>query len=335
MVKDKKNIESIALFRALQLGDLLCSTPAIRSIRSAYPNAEITLIGLPWAESFVQRYSKYLDAFISFPGYPGLPEQTPKTTEVIDFLTKVQKKKFDLAIQIHGSGVVTNPLIQRFEAKYSAGFYQEGGTRPSQFFYPYPEGQSERDIWLTLCANLGITSTDKRLELPIFPTERQRAKELMSLLALRPFTYVCLHPGARDKERRLLPQTFAALGDYVAEQGYTIVLTGSADEKAITSEVSAAMKHKPIDLSGKTTIGELAEILKKAAFLIANDTGVSHIADAVDAPSIIAYKTSDPQRWAPLNRDLHKVINAKDVTPDVVVHRIQEAISNRFKMHSY
>jgi len=37
----------------------------------------VTLIGLPWARTFVERYSAYLDHFLEFPGYPGIPEVSP------------------------------------------------------------------------------------------------------------------------------------------------------------------------------------------------------------------------------------------------------------------
>ncbi|HEX2281212.1 MAG TPA: hypothetical protein VHG52_05550, partial [Thermomicrobiales bacterium] len=67
------NPTRIAIFQALNLGDLLCTTPALRAIRDRFPAAEISFIGRPWAEDFVARLST-VDRFLPFPGYPGIAE---------------------------------------------------------------------------------------------------------------------------------------------------------------------------------------------------------------------------------------------------------------------
>ncbi len=91
------SIQKVAIFRALQLGDLLNTIPAIRALRQAYPDAEITLLSLPWAGDFVQRFRRYFDRFIHFPGYPGLPEQDFDSQAFGIFLEEMLAERFDWA----------------------------------------------------------------------------------------------------------------------------------------------------------------------------------------------------------------------------------------------
>src|SRR5436190_10148027 len=113
--------KSIVILRALQLGDLLCTVPALRALRAAFPKANITLVGLPWATAFVERFSTYLDDFIEFPGFPGFPERRPNIAEFPYFLVEMQRLNFDLALQMQGSGGSANSLISLWDAKSYAG----------------------------------------------------------------------------------------------------------------------------------------------------------------------------------------------------------------------
>src|SRR5690606_20366944 len=69
---------SVAVFRALQLGDWLCATPALAALRQAWPRARITVIGLDTTRELMARLNEYVDDFVVFPGIPQFPEQTPR-----------------------------------------------------------------------------------------------------------------------------------------------------------------------------------------------------------------------------------------------------------------
>lgn len=325
--------QNIVIFRALQLGDLLCTVPALRSLRRAYAKARITLVGLPWAETFVQRFSHYLDDFIEFPGWPGLPEQEPQLSRIPAFLETIQARRFDLALQMQGSGGVTNPLVALFGARQTAGYYLPGQYRPNeQFFSFYPEGEHEIRVWLRLIKSLGIPVPGEHLEFPLDTADRDSFERFRTEIGLIPGQYVCLHPGARFEGRRWPPEKFAAVGDALADRGYRVVLTGAASEAHLTAAVAKRMNLPAIDAAGLTPgLGTLALVIKNARLLISNDTGVSHVAAAVQTPSVILFSrvdpNADPDRWRPLNHNLHHIIdNAMEATHQLVLAEVNTLI---------
>jgi ADP-heptose:LPS heptosyltransferase len=297
----------IAVFRALQLGDLLCVVPALRALRAAAPDAHITLIGLPWATSFVQRFGTYLDAHLTFPGMTGLPEQPAADGALPAFIEAAREQRFDLAIQLHGSGILTNPLIMQLDAAQLAGFYEAGHTCPDQErFLPWKEQEHEVLRALRLMEFLGIDACGEALEFPLFDADYRALRDAGPLPPLG--SYACIHPGARLASRRWLPQRFAQVADYLAASGLQVVLTGSTEEQALTCAVRQAMRQAVIDLTGKTEIGALAALIAGARIVVCNDTGISHIAAAVATPSVVICSGADPRRWAPLQHSRHRML---------------------------
>jgi ADP-heptose:LPS heptosyltransferase len=304
----EQEIKKIVVFRALQLGDLLCSIPAIRALRQGFPEAHITLVGLPWAKFLVERFPDYINDLIVFPGYPGLPEQTYNTKEIISFLNKIQQEEFDLAIQMQGSGTITNPLVSLFGAKNLAGFYTEGQYKPNQnLFIEYPNKLPEIERHLQLIKHLGLKAEDTQMEFPL--TKKDYSDLDDAQLLVEPKQYVCIHPGSRGEERRWDPKNFAAVGDYFIEKGLKVVVTGTKDEAVIVNDVIENMKHKPINAAGKTSLGAVGALIKNAFALVSNCTGVSHIASALKTPSIVISLDGEPNRWAGLDKHLHTSID--------------------------
>jgi ADP-heptose:LPS heptosyltransferase len=316
---------TIAIFRALQLGDMLCTVPAFRALRAAFPKTHITLVGLPWAKGFVQRFSHYLDDFVEFPGWPGLPEREYASQNIPGFLQEMQGRHFDLALQMQGSGVITNPLIALFGAKQMAGYYMPGNFLPDEkSFLAYPEGEHEVHIFLRLMQFLGASEVSDQMEFPINAQERLAFEQLCIRAGIELGGYICLHPGARFVGRRWPAEKFALVGDHLQKKGYQVILTGTKEERPLTQAVNQNMRQPALDLSGQTDLGVLANLLAGARLLVSNDTGVSHLAAALQVPSVILFSASDPNRWRPLNHQLHHVIeNSNQASPQVVLAEIE------------
>jgi ADP-heptose:LPS heptosyltransferase len=306
------SLERIAVFRALYLGDLLCAVPAIRSLRQTFPSAQIDLIGLSWSKTLVSRFSDYLDNLVEFPGYPGLPEQPVHPQRTVTFIQQMQAEPYDLVLQMHGDGSIINPLMMLFGAGATAGFYQPGSYCPNpETYIPYPEGIHEIHRMLALTRHLGFVDTGDYLEFPVFDADRLALAQSPAA-DLTPGQYICIHPGSRGLNRRASPALFAQIGDIYAQAGYRVVLTGVAEEKPLLEAVIQNMTHPALLLAGETSLGMMAALLEKCHLLIANDTGVSHIAAALQVPSVILFSASDPARWAPLNHELHYAIDCND-----------------------
>lgn len=313
---NKENIKKIAVFRALQLGDMLCAVPALRALRAHFPQAEIVLVGLPWAVSFVNRFHSYLDRHLTFPGHPALPEQKFDARRFIDFLTAVQHEQFDLVLQMQGNGTFVNIMMEFFDARTSSGFYCSTSYRPNDNYLRYPDGIHEIQRHLALMRHLGIPSLGSYLEFPLTIADLQDYKR--SGLDLSGGSYVCIHPGSRGAYRQWPTDHFAALGDHCYNNGLQVVITGTTDELKIVTEVAGKMLNKPIIAAGKTSLGAMGVLINDAALLISNCTGPSHIAAALHTPSVIISMDGEPGRWAPLDQNRHPTIDWT-VNPDYQV----------------
>lgn len=312
------------------LGDLLCAVPALQSLRAACPQAHITWIGLPRTEWFAQRFSALLDDFLAFPGYPGIPEGWQSERATVDFLAQTQAEPFDLVIQMHGNGSAMNAFVALVGAKVRAGFHLPGQycSQPESFL-AYPEGVPEIMRSQQLMTFLGAPLQSNEMSFPVTPAEQQRYQSLAALHDLRPGSYICVHPGASDDSRRWSSAGFAQVADHIAAKGYRIVLTGTPAEQPLIQEVQQQMYTRCLNLVGRTDLGTLAALLQHCALLICNDTGVSHLAAALKVPSVVIFSNSEINRWAPLNRQLHRVIDSREsgtATTAAVLMQVNEQL---------
>jgi len=303
-------IRTIAVLRALFLGDLVVAIPALRALRAGFPESEISLISLPWAADLARRLDRSIDRFVPFGGFPGLTDMPYVQAESERFVTEQRAYGYDLVVQMHGSGGQSNPCAHALGGRLTAGYYL--GSRPP-YLVPaasYPEHLPELLRCLQLSRLLGCPHTGTELELPLLPSDRLEAQCLLSsLVGSGPL--VGVHPGAKSPLRRWPAKRFATVADSLARRlGARIVLTGAPGEAA-PSAVLAHMRTPALDLSGRTSLGGLAAVLSSLSLLISNDTGPAHLAEAVGTPTVRIDSQLEPGRWEPLDSVRHRSVKSR------------------------
>lgn len=300
---------NVAIFRALQLGDMLCAIPALRALRAALPHARITLVGLAWAEQFAGRFPHYIDDFVAFPGHPAFPEQPVREDELDAFYASMRARHYDLAIQLHGSGATSNSVVAMFGAAASAGYVPAPDRADGVAFAPYPDCGTEPERLLRLAEFLGAPSHGTDLEFPITAEDESELEASGIARGLEPGSYICIHPGARLRDKCWPAACFARVADTLSREfGVAVVLTGSGKEADLTGAVAEHMHTPAIDAAAPVSIGAMAALMSRSRLLVCNDTGVSHIAAGLKLPSVVIFSLADIQRWAPTNQALHRAL---------------------------
>ena len=291
-------LRKVVLLRASRIGDFICATPAFRALRMALPDAEITMITLPMLRDLVLR-SPHLDRFVAFPGFPGIAEQFFDAEQAVSFFQEMQAEQFDLAIQMQGSGVNSNPFMLLLGARVTAGFIRRSDT-PGRLdaALPMPENGHEVLRMLALTTFLGAPSYGEETEFPLWTMDSISA-EIMLAGAEPPL--IGVHMGARDLTRRWAFERFKAVaGQLQHRYGGTIVILGEAEDWSVGEKLAESLRVSYRNLAGKTSLPELGAVIQRLALLVTNDTGPAHIAYALRTPAVTIFGSGDSKKYAPL-----------------------------------
>jgi ADP-heptose:LPS heptosyltransferase len=208
---------------------------------------------------------------------------------------------------MHGRGDVVNPIVGAFAAARMAGYAGPTGWRPPDAdMIDWPESGSEVDRLLALTDHLGMPRAGTGLDFPLCADDRAAAEPLLRPLRGRPLAIV--HPGSQLASRRWPPERFAAVADALAAAGLVVALTGSAGEAGLTRTVARAMHAPALDCAGLTTLWTLGAMVERAALVVCNDTGISHVAAALGTRSVVVSSGGDVQRWSPADASRHRVL---------------------------
>jgi ADP-heptose:LPS heptosyltransferase len=272
-------VRHLLILRALGLGDFLTGVPAYRALRSAYPDAVLTLAA-----------PAYLQPLIGLTG--ALDRLHP--TDGLGRLGRVDPRP-DLAVNLHGSGPDSiDDLVA------------SGARRLITHSHPLRRGVGGPDWtddlhevrrWCRLLGSHGIRADPRDLGL-LLP-------DVPPLVA----DAVVLHPGAAAPGRRWPAERFGAVARRMAADGQQVLVTGTSDEASAAAIVVDTGGLPPkSNLCGELNIGELAALVANGRLVICGDTGVAHLASAYGTPSVLLFGPTPPSQWGPPADGPHTVL---------------------------
>jgi ADP-heptose:LPS heptosyltransferase len=283
-------VRRMAVLRANSIGDFVLALPALAALRAAYPRAEITYLGDTWHPYLLDGRSGPWDRVDVVPPYPGVVGNDPATRDSPDvrrFLAAQRARSYDLAVQIHGGGANSNPLVARLGARITAGLRDDGAPALDREV-PYWRYQHEVHRFLEVAGLVGAEPVGLQPRLQVEPADRNAAERV--LRGARD-CFVAIHSGANDARRRWPAESFASVAEALMDRGAQVVLVGRGDDDAAAAAqiVSTARRGRPLNLVGQLSLSETVGVLAACRMLVGNDSGPRHLAAAVGTPTVGIY----------------------------------------------
>lgn len=286
----------ILLVQLADIGDLILATPAIAALRDAHPMAHIALLANRHAAAVLE--PGLLDAVHTLERFGGNATAAMLHPSNLRKLWSLRAEHYDTIIIFHhftfGIGTLKFGLI----AKITGAETIIGLDNGQGWFLTerVPDGgfgaKHQAEYWLELVSRVGADPTPQR--------ERVAFDEGILPLTAYNGMRIIIHGGSGGYSlaRRWPVERFAQVADALHERYQAqIVLVGTpADEAA---SIAAAMKSSAVNLTGKTTLTQLADILRSADVYIGADSGVLHLATAVRTPVVAIFGPSNYRAWGP------------------------------------
>lgn len=279
----------ILVVKVADVGDVLTATPALRSLRRTFPNAAITALTSPRCAGLLEG-TRLVDEVLAFDKW------SPALSAALAL--HLRARRFDAILLLH------HLTTRRGIAKYAALATVVGAPvrvgldngrgwflthrAPDHGFGARHEVEYCNDV----IALLGAPPDHGHLEFPMTDGDRRYAGEVLP--AVRPL--VAVHPGSGSYStaRRWPVGRYQELVQRLAVAGLSPIVVGGPGEETLGRVLGAG-----IDLTGRTTIGQLGAVLAGCDVFIGNDSGVMHIAGAVGTPVVALFGPSNHGAWGP------------------------------------
>jgi heptosyltransferase-2 len=286
------------------VGDAIMAMPALRVVRSRFPEAQVSILARPYVAD-IYRGQGICDELIAYDprtihaGFAGRER----------LAAELRAKKFEKALLLQNA----------FDAAWIAwragiperiGYARDGRSLLLTKALPVPKiGEiplHEKFYYLELLRRAGWLESlvdESFLALNVAQESKARAACTLCEAGVRAGSLrIAIGAGAAYGSAKCwLPVRFAEIAKRLqAQDDADVILFGTSGEAAVSDAIAAEMKRPPIDLTGKTAIADLPALLSQCQLFIGNDSGAMHVAAAVGLPVVAIFGPTDPFGTAPV-----------------------------------
>jgi len=284
------------------IGDVVLATATLQALRRAYPQAYIAWAVGSWSKPAIEHHN-LLNSVIDT-GDQALPIKS--LGGMIRFVRQLRAGKFDLAVSL-----VRSPLMSL--AVLLTGIPHRAGLDSAGRGFGYTirakidpnVPRHEAEIYLDVARALGLDVTGCRANIPVSDADRQSIRAKLGAIG-GDRAYIVINPaGGRNPGmvmdvKRWPTANFAELANRL---GLSVVLVGGKGDEALVEAVKDRLTVPALAFVGTLSFGEIAALAQGAKLYMGNDTGLTHLAAAAGAKTVMILGPSDPQRYAPYADD--------------------------------
>ena len=285
---------SILVVVTLRIGDVLLSTPVIRSLRLAWPEAKIDMLVFEGTEGVLLR-NPDIDRVITVPARPRFWQHLRLILSLF--------RRYDLALT---TLLGDRPTLYTWFAGRARIGMQDGSKKEHWKQYLLTRWANFEHVdshtVLTNLALVDLLGIKRNYEVVVAwnpSDETSVATELP--FDIRAETYAVLHMSPKFSYKMWQRDGWIELAKWLTDNGIRPVLTGSSDpaELAYVDQIARSMPSTTVNVAGKLSLAQSAFLISRAKYYVGPDTALTHMAAALGTPTVALFGPSNPVKWGP------------------------------------
>ena len=312
---DIRTIDRVLVRSTNWVGDAILTTPAVRAVRKNFPDAEVSILAKPWVAPVFYN-NPDIDHLLVYDSEGRHKGWSGK----VRLSKSLREGRFDLAILLQNAfEAALLAYLARIPRRL--GYKTDGRhllLTDGVDLEPRLKEVHETEYYLGILEGAGLSRAGMELTLRVSDEERVEADAFLSKHQVNSGEpLVGVSPGATyGPAKRWFPDRFAALCDRLQESsGVSIVILGGPGDAAVGDQVARSMKNPPVNLCGKTTLRQAISIIDRCHLFVTNDSGLMHVAAAVDIPLVAIFGSTNPVTTGPVGTKSHIVRVPMDCSP--------------------